>query len=301
MRKRNWPASLSLAFVCLFVTLSFGMGAKQYNHTREMIIANLNAALREAVKIHADNWLCRDTIQSYTKLQQQMGAAVTVHAYDNIFAEALPEKRFKRDAGIQMSVMNINFRKREEALAENTDNGYIMSDTIMLMNNAKVADAALSLRGYVFCPFMNVISMTNMTAPTVLLTIAFCFGGLYFYFRRKYSIKKETGTNSLDNTNIITFGDLALSIDDSCIYDLNRRRLNLTPMEYSLMEMFYNSSSHFLLKKEICDTLWPGKDNADETLYALVRRLKQTLAERSNIKISAVRGRAYQLDLNQIV
>jgi len=140
-----------------------------------------------------------------------------------------------------------------------------------------------------------------MTAPTVLLTIAFCFGGLYFYFRRKYSIKKETGTNSLDNTNIITFGDLALSIDDSCIYDLNRRRLNLTPMEYSLMEMFYNSSSHFLLKKEICDTLWPGKDNADETLYALVRRLKQTLAERSNVKISAVRGRAYQLDLNQIV
>jgi len=278
MRKRNWPASLSLAFVCLFVTLSFGMGAKQYNHTREMIIANLNAALREAVKIHADNWLCRDTIQSYTKLQQQMGAAVTVHAYDNIFAEALPEKRFKRDAGIQMSIMNINS-----------------------MNNAKVADAALSLRGYVFCPFMNVISMTNMTAPTVLLTIAFCFGGLYFYFRRKYSIKKETGTNSLDNTNIITFGDLALSIDDSCIYDLNRRRLNLTPMEYSLMEMFYNSSSHFLLKKEICDTLWPGKDNADETLYALVRRLKQTLAERSNVKISAVRGRAYQLDLNQIV
>jgi DNA-binding winged helix-turn-helix (wHTH) protein len=299
--KRNWPAILSMALVCIFVTLSFGMGAKQYNRTRETIIANLNAALREAVKMHANNWLCRDTIQSYAKLQQQMGAAVTLHTYDNIFAEALPEKRFKENAGIQISVMNMSSHQQGEALAENADNGYIMSDTIMLMNNAKVADAALSLRGYVFCPFINIISMTNLTTPTILLALAFCFGGLYFYFRRKYSVKNEKETSGADNSKIITFGDLSLSTEDSCVYDLNSKRLNLTPMEYSLMEMFYCSSSHFLLKKDICDTLWPGKDNADETLYALIRRLKQTLAEHSNLKISAIRGRAYQLDLDQIV
>jgi hypothetical protein len=292
--KRNWPAILSLSFVCIFVMLSFGIGIKQYNHTRETIIANLNAALREAVKMHANNWLCRDTIQSYAKLQQQMGTAVTVHAYDNVFAEALPENRFKRNAGIQICVMKMNLQGHNEmTTTDEADNGYIMSDTLILMNSAKVSDAALSLRGYIYCPFMNVMKMADMRVPSILLVFAL-IAGICYLFAIKKGQKKAT-VNDTDS-HLITFGDLSLSTDDSCIYDQNSQRLSLTPMEYSLMEMFYTSSSHFLLKKDICNALWPGKDQADETLYALIRRLKQTLAEHSGMKISAIRGRAYQLE-----
>lgn len=298
--KHNKAANLSLIFLVVFMALSFAIGTKQYNNTREMIIANLNKALREAVKMHADSWLCRDTIQSYAKLQQQIGGGVTMHAYDKVFSEALPEDNYTSNAGIQISIIKTNVNGYADDAAYDADNGFIMSDTLMLMNSAKVSDAALSLRGYIYCPFVNVLKMTNMTVPAILFIIALCSGGFYFYFRSRRDINENRVRIVSANNNLITFGDLSLSTDDDCIYDSNNQRVNLTPMEYSLMEMFYRSSSHFLLKKDICNALWPGKDNADETLYTLVRRLKQTLSEHSNIKISVVRGRAYQLDTNDL-
>ena len=41
---------------------------------------------------------------------------------------------------------------------------------------------------------------------------------------------------------------------------------HLTPMQRQLMEMFVASGSHRLSKHEICDALWPKKDDASETL-----------------------------------
>ena len=46
---------------------------------------------------------------------------------------------------------------------------------------------------------------------------------------------------------------------------------HLTPMQRQLMEMFVASSSHRLSKHEICDALWPKKDDSSETLYTSVR------------------------------
>jgi GTP-binding protein TypA/BipA len=40
--------------------------------------------------------------------------------------------------------------------------------------------------------------------------------------------------------------------------DLAGRFIKLTPMQYTLMEMFYLSSSHLLFKSDICQSLWPG-------------------------------------------
>lgn len=68
-------------------------------------------------------------------------------------------------------------------------------------------------------------------------------------------------------------------------------------MQYTLMEMFYLSSSHLLFKSDICQSLWPGKDNADETLYTLIRRLKPIVEDNSNLRITTDRGRAYGLEI----
>lgn len=65
----------------------------------------------------------------------------------------------------------------------------------------------------------------------------------------------------------------------------------------TLMEMFYLSSSHLLFKSDICQSLWPGKDNADETLYTLIRRLKPIVEDNSNLRITTDRGRAYGLEI----
>ena len=70
---------------------------------------------------------------------------------------------------------------------------------------------------------------------------------------------------------------------------------HLTPMQRQLMEMFVASDSHRLSKHEICDVLWPKKDDANETLYALISRLKRELDKTSNYDIISDRGRAYAL------
>lgn len=293
----NKSANISLAFVCLFMILSFVVGARQYTRTRESIIANLNSALGKTVKMNAKNWLSRDTIQSYTKLQERIGREVTIHTSDRIFADALPQEIANQNPQIQISILKMKSFGRDRKAIGETDAGYLMSDTIMLVNNSRVSDTALSMRGYIYCPFTKVLYMSDMRIPSVLFFFSLCFGVLSILIKRKGSEDKHMSSNNTDK-NEVSFGGLLFCNGDNCIYDMSHNRINFTPMEYSLMEMFYKSSSHFLLKKDICDALWPGKDNADESLYTLVRRLKQTLSECCNVKIMAVRGRAYQLEIN---
>ena len=70
---------------------------------------------------------------------------------------------------------------------------------------------------------------------------------------------------------------------------------HLTPMQRKLMEMFVSSDSHSLSKHEICNALWPKKDDASETLYALISRLKRELDKTGSFDIISDRGRAYIL------
>ena len=91
------------------------------------------------------------------------------------------------------------------------------------------------------------------------------------------------------------FGGLALQ--EGNFVDAKGCVVRLTPMQQQLMEMLWQSPSHKLSKTEICDALWPKKEDASETLYTLVRRLKPIIEEHSNLKIEGDRGRAYGLTI----
>ena len=71
-------------------------------------------------------------------------------------------------------------------------------------------------------------------------------------------------------------------------------------MQHQLMQMFFMSPAHMLTKAEICDALWPGKPDASETLYTLVKRLKPVVEQHSNLKIESDRGKAYRLTIKPI-
>ena len=73
--------------------------------------------------------------------------------------------------------------------------------------------------------------------------------------------------------------------------------IKLTPMQQQLMEMLWKSPSHKLSKAEICDALWPKKEDASETLYTLIRRLKPIIEEHSDLKIESDRGKSYGLTM----
>ena len=123
----------------------------------------------------------------------------------------------------------------------------------------------------------------------LLLAAVLCAG---WFFRR------QRRTASTGEPTLITLGNLSLSRRDDCFYNDRRERLHLTPMQYALMQMFYLSDAHRLTKPHICRALWPGKENADETLYTLIRRLKPIVEGHSNLHITTDRGRAYVLEVN---
>ena len=136
-------------------------------------------------------------------------------------------------------------------------------------------------------------SNSSLLLP-LLLAALLCAGWI---FRRQRRTAAH-GEPAEDDT-LITVGNLSLSRRDDCFYDERRERLRLTPMQYALMQMFYLNDAHRLTKPHICRALWPGKDNADETLYTLIRRLKPIVERRSNLHIANDHGHAYVLRVNE--
>ena len=91
----------------------------------------------------------------------------------------------------------------------------------------------------------------------------------------------------------ITFGGLTLR--DHRFFTTNGTEVKFTPMQHQLMEMFFLAPEHRLTKQAICEALWPKKEDASETLYTLILRMKPLLEAQSSLHILSDRSRAYTL------
>lgn len=96
---------------------------------------------------------------------------------------------------------------------------------------------------------------------------------------------------------VIKVGSLSFYQDSNIFLDNQRQEIYFTPMQLQLMKMFVESKNHKLSVEEICNTLWPGKEDARDTLYALIRRLKPIVEKTSNIRIMAEKGHYYVLKI----
>lgn len=75
--------------------------------------------------------------------------------------------------------------------------------------------------------------------------------------------------------------------------------VQFTPMQFQLMKLLFVQPGHCLPVEQICAALWPGKEDARETLYALVLRLKRVLADGSDLEIRAEKGGFYKLSVRR--
>lgn len=73
--------------------------------------------------------------------------------------------------------------------------------------------------------------------------------------------------------------------------------VKLTPMQRRFAQMLLDAPDMKVDKRVLCETLWDNKSNAEESLYTLVRRTKNALAE-ANIEIVCNRGDSYELRVN---
>lgn len=73
--------------------------------------------------------------------------------------------------------------------------------------------------------------------------------------------------------------------------------IKLTPMQRQLTRMLLEAPGMKVDKRSLCESLWGNKSNAEESLYTLVKRTKDALAE-ANMEIVCNRGDSYELRIN---
>ena len=199
-------------------------------------------------------------------------------------------------------IMVNNDMDRALALAlEEQKSDVISQDTIRTFNNhLQIAELrgkatlAVDARGqkfkaYAQCSEATILSLSDQRPASVLWMITIGWSVFCFYRIKRFEPLLAGMTH---------FGGLRFSESESLFYAEDGHQVQLTPMQYQLMEMFFKSPSHLLTKTEICDALWPKKPDASETLYTLIRRLKPVIEQNSTLKIESHRGKAYRLTSN---
>ena len=108
--------------------------------------------------------------------------------------------------------------------------------------------------------------------------------------RRFYSL----GTSP--TTEIIKVKDLELDID-ACEFRKNGKVIELTSVEYKIMELFMKSPGKVFTKQQIYEYGW-GEDFivADNNIMVCISKLRDKLDEDSSAYIKTIRGLGYRLE-----
>ena len=108
--------------------------------------------------------------------------------------------------------------------------------------------------------------------------------------RRFYSL----GTSPV--TESIKVRDLELDVE-SCELRKNGERIDLTSVEYKIMELFMKSPGKVFTKQQIYEYGW-GEDYivADNNIMVCISKLRDKLDEDPSIYIKTIRGLGYRLE-----
>lgn len=279
MNNKLFPVGIFFALLssCIF------SGHHCYCTAKEAIVEDLRQALYLTVIEKQDNIISADTIQAYKELQRTSCGNVLLAVADEKFCQNIKDKRLKSHAYILFDVVG------KGPHHEISDERVLCSDTIII-NNKKLGEN-IALRSYASCSIATIFSMSDQRLSFSLGILTMLWGVFsIIYFKRK---REEL-------SGAIQFGELKMSLLNGNFFTENQGIIHLTPMQQQLMEMFFKSSDHSLTKEEICAALWPKKDDANDTLYTLIKRLKPIIESNSNLRIVVDRGRSYSLEIIEL-
>ena len=164
------------------------------------------------------------------------------------------------------------------------------SDTVSF----RTTHERLYIRAYPNCSRATIFSLSEQTIPSALLAASLLWGmlSLLYLHRKRNAIEIAAPAK-----HTVLFGNLSFSASSSQFYNEQKEEIYFTSMQRSLMRMLMESEEKKVSMEDICRNLWPGKDNAKESLYTLVRRLKPIVESNTNLKIVADKGGYYRLSL----
>lgn len=247
-----------IAAIVVFFSLmlpSLVLGFGNYATTKENIIADVNQALAQTILDKNADHITVDTLRVF-------------------------RSKLKIDELRETSYLSI--------CTEAPSNVTFCSDTM----SYKVGDERLYIRAYPNCSKAAIFGMSEQKLPSILFIISILWGLSSIMFFR---MKPSENVNNIIESETISVGSLHFSKSSNRFWNEKRQEIYFTPMQHRLMQMFIAADGHRLSVEEICHTLWPGKEDARDTLYTLVRRIKPVLGKACNVKIEAEKGHFYVL------
>lgn len=250
---------IAVIIFSLLMISSVALSLKNYVTTKECIINDMNQALAKTLQQESIERISADTLK--------------------VFRENLQITQLKDTAYLSLCT-------------DEPSRVSICSDTMSIYNTGDIK--VQHIRAYTNFSRAALFGMSEQTWPSILLTLSILWGMFSLvWLNRKNSPKSSTNSDS----GIIKLGTLSFSPASNSFYNERNEAVYFTPMQLQLMTMFFTSSGHRLSVADICSRLWPGKDDARETLYTLIRRLKQIIEQHSNIRIIAEKGSYYSLQI----
>ena len=279
-------AHFSILVFALLALSALATGTGNYMDARARIASDLNNALLNTLAENGRSWVNNDTIRVCKQLNAVSSEVAAMLVRDRRFTERLSIPELRGKSYISLAVLPQG-SGQEVAWC---DSMTISGDTIIIYpQTARSEGVKVALRANADCSFATVLSLSDQSLPVTLWFVAMLWG----VFSMRYMRKREA-----DGVVVACVREIvALHYDESMdtFYNSSGEEVRFTPMQAELMRMFLNAEGHRLSKDEICSTLWPGKDDASETLYTLIRRLKPVIEQRTGMRIESERGRAYKL------
>ncbi len=271
----------SIAIFLAFCACSFVTGLSSFRQTERMLVADLDNALATTLAAVPVSSEPTDTIKACRMLAQGRGGVVQVNVHDAVLRSSLKTQCLRGNAYTVCSLEG----------QVGLDEPYLMSDTLFVYGHGR----RIAVRGCASFSPLDVLAMSDQRMPLSLLALAFVWLASSVFASRRGGLASLAVQRA-------TFQDVKQPLLDSarsCLNTEDGQRVGLTPMQFRLMEMFVGSPDNSLSKSEICSSLWPKKEDASETLYTLVRRLRLVLQQNSDFRIETERNGQYKLTRNR--
>ncbi len=257
----------------IFIPLAFMIASVitcclSYSNAKQDIANDLNDAMFALANENNELWTRPDTVAAIRQMYETTHKPLIYQASDvNFRTPSLKDEAYFTLALVDKKISS-------HRIGENK----IASDSIMLMPQHTADGTAIQVQGFADCSMASVFSASDQTLPGILLSLSVLSMAGMFVWSRKESETPETELIAVPATP---------SLDG----------VKLTPMQRRFAQMLLDAPDMKVDKRVLCETLWDNKSNAEESLYTLVRRTKNALAE-ANIEIVCNRGDSYELRVN---
>ena len=239
-----------------------------YSNAKQNIADDLNDAMFALANENRELWTRPDTIAAIRHMHETTHKPLIYQASDVNFRNPA----LKDEAYFTLALVD------NKNVSHKIGGNKIASDSIMLMPERAADGLAIQVQGFAACSMASVFFASDQTLPEILFSLSILSMASMLIWKRK-----ETETTEAELIAI----SASPSLDD----------IKLTPMQRQLTRMLLEAPGMKVDKRSLCESLWGNKSNAEESLYTLVKRTKNALAQ-ANMEIVCNRGDSYELRVN---